>query len=142
MEHKQENSHMALISEGKYKGLMAHYEPEKIWGADFPDMGTAIYIMEVSINGFIEKPMLPIFMFDFTKEQKEEILLVKKNISLDNFKIPDGLTYIHVSTKENMERILGPLDERPPKKGNHSSLVDDLHVGKLIDAIIELKEGS
>ena len=144
MEHKEENigsPNVAPISEGKYKGLIAHYDPKKIWVSDFPDMGMGLYLTEVEIDGILEKPMLPIFILNFSEKQKEEIM-VERNFSSDAFEKPEGLDYIHVSTKENMERILGPLDEKPPKKGNHSSLVDDLHLGEFIDAIIELKESS
>lgn len=142
MEHKrEENYHVAPISEGKYKGLMAHYEPEKIWVSDFPDMGMGLYLTEMEIDGILEKPIMPIFILNFSEKQKEEIMR-ERNFSSDAFEKPEGLDYIHVSTKENMEKILSPLDERPPKKGNHSSLIDDLNMGELIDEIMETKDGS
>lgn len=133
--------HVAQVSEGRYEGLMAHYEPENIWGADFPDMGTVIYIMEVSIDGVAEKVMLPIFMFNFTKEQKDEIMVMKKNIYSNHFEIPGNLVYINSPIGRKIEEPVSSLKVSPPINGNHSSLIDDLNIGELIDEMIKLNEG-
>ncbi len=44
--------------------------------------------------------------------------------------------------EESDSNVVTLPQESPPKKGNHSSLIDDLNVGELIDEIMELKEGS